>query len=414
MTILDHILIVFWVLSWGLIGIIYAHAMGLSLFGLRKWVRMSERIPKNRFAIIIPAHNEETVLGDLLRDLEEQDYPQDLYEVYVVADNCTDLTSEIAKSIPGVRIFHRTGGDGSKGGAIRYALEHLLFSSKSEERPPHDAFVFFDADNRVSRNFLARMNSELCEGHRFIQGHLGTKNPYENWVTRVIFLSYCMTNRLWQLGKRRANLPSQCGGTGFCIDREALEDLGWPMTSVTEDLEMVCLLAQKGIFPIWCHDAVVFDEKPTRLRVALNQRVRWMRGHFTNLFRYFIPLMTAGIARRNPRILDCALYLLYPLCVMTIGIQGILWLLNVTVAPNLLVVRPSFPLLVAIVAMLTYYPAVGIYLETKSRRELAYIPLLLIFNWIWVAACFIAAFTCRDRRWYHTPHRAALDQGIRL
>lgn len=414
MTMIDVVLAGFWILTWILIGTIYFHAVTLSFFGLRKREGTPDHPPEKRFAVLIPAHNEEGVLRPLLEDLRNQDYPKELVDVFVIADNCTDRTSDVAQAVPGVHAFVRSGGAMGKGAALRYALERVLAETGPDGALHYDAVVFFDADNRVSSNFLQKMNTELCEGHRFIQGYLGTKNPFDNWVTRVIYDSYCMTNRLWQLGKRNAGLPSQCGGTGFCVDAKILRDLGWPMTSITEDLEMVCLLAQKSIFPVWCHDAVVYDEKPSSIRVALKQRTRWMRGHFTNTFRYFVPLVRRGIAEQDVRLLDCALYLLYPLAVLSIGMQGILWLLSATVVPNLLVVRPALPILVLILAIVTYYPILGVYLETRSLKELAYLPILLVFNWTWVLACFTAIVTFRDRRWYHTPHSATLDREIQL
>jgi len=112
-------------------------------------------------------------------------------------------------------------------------------------------------------------------------------------------------------------------------------------------------------------------------------------------------------------VLDCALYLLYPLSILAVGIQSSLWLLSVTFVPNLSVLHPG-PLVFLILAMVTYYPVLGIYLETRSARELLYLPLLLAFNWTWVLACFIAVVTFRNRTWYHTPHSSTLDDGIRL
>jgi len=406
---LEVVLLAFWILSWGVIALIYGHAVILSFFGIKRWTPNPDLPPRKRLAVVIPAHNEAKVLGALLRDLENQSYPRELFDIYVVADNCKDGTADVARQTTNTTVIVRTGEDRGKGRALRLAISTILDSPQ-----PYDAFVFFDADNRVSRNFLQRMNTELCNGHPFIQGYLGTKNPTDNWVTRVIYESYCMTNRLWQLGKRRAGLPSQCGGTGFCVETDVLRDLGWPMTSITEDLEMVCLLAQKGIFPVWCHDAVVYDEKPTSVRVALRQRVRWMRGHFTNMFRFFVPLLKQGVAKRDVRLLDCAIYLLYPMCVLAVGLQSLLWLLDLTLVPDFLVVSPGLPLLVLVIAMLTYYPALGIYLETRSIKELAYLPLLLAFNWIWVVACFTALFTLANREWYHTPHDATLDSRISL
>lgn len=411
---LDLVLLVFWLGTWGLVAVIYAHTIGVSLFSIRAPERIRSHPPAKRFAVLIPAHNESSVLGDLLEDLRGQSYPEALADIHVIADNCMDGTAEVARSFPGVRVYTRSGTAMGKGDALRVALADIWDRTDGDPRRDYDAFVFFDADNRVSRDFLQIMNDELCEGHPFIQGYLGTKNPRDNWITRVVHLSYLMTNRLWQLGKSRAGLPSQCGGTGFCIDAGVLGDLGWPMSSQTEDLEMVCLLALRGTFPKWSHHAVVYDEKPTSVRVALHQRIRWMRGHFTNLFRFLGPLLRAGVTRRDPRLLDCALYLLYPLCALSIGAQSLMWLLSMTIAPGLFVLSPPFPMVLLILLVLVYYPILGILLETRSPRELVYLPLLMVFNWIWVAAATLALVTFWWDEWYHTRHGASLDDGLVL
>jgi len=412
-TVLEYLLLAFWVFSWIIIGTIYFHSVALSFFGIRSWKPKPDHPPEKRFAVLVAAYNEEAVIEALLKDLLRQEYPRSLYDVYVIADNCTDRTIELAHSVEGVRVLIKPGPDRGKGPALRSGVEWILNKTESGGDKLYDAFTFFDADNRVSPNFLQKMNTELCSGSRLIQGYLGTKNPYDNWVTRVIYQSYAMTNRLWQLGKRRAGLPSQCGGTGFCIDADLLSELGWPMTTVTEDLELVCLLAQRGVFPVWSPEAIVYDEKPRSVRIAVKQRVRWMRGHFMNLVRFFVPLLRVGIRTRDGRVLDCALYLLYPLSILAVGVQSLLWLLSATVVPNLIVLHPG-PLAFLILAMVTYYPILGIYLETKSFRELLYLPLLLAFNWTWVLACLIAVVTFRSRSWYHTPHGSTLDDGIRL
>jgi cellulose synthase/poly-beta-1,6-N-acetylglucosamine synthase-like glycosyltransferase len=412
-TAVDGVLLGFWLFSWILIGTIYLHSFFLSFFGVRRWKPQPDHSPEKRLAVLVAAHNEAAVIEPLLRDLMGQEYPRSLYDVYVIADNCSDRTVEVARSVNGVRVLIKAGPNRGKGDALRSGIARILKDSEANDEDAYHAFTFFDADNRVSSNFLQKMNNELCRGNRFIQGYLGTKNPYDNWVTRVIYHSYAMTNRLWQLGKRRTGLPSQCGGTGFCIEAGLLADLGWPVTTTTEDLEMVCLLAQRGVFPVWSPEAVVYDEKPRSVRVAMRQRIRWMRGHFNNLFRFFIPLVRTGIRTRNVRVLDCALYLLYPLSTFAVGIQTVLWLLGATVVPNLAVLHPG-PLVFLILAMAIYYPVLGIYLETRSLRELRYLPLLLAFNWTWVLACFVALFTFRNRTWYHTPHGSTLDDGIRL
>lgn len=245
----------------------------------------------------------------MVSDLQRQNYPQFLYSVFVVADHCDDSTAKIARE-KGAWVFERNRGGRGKGHVIKFFLEKLLNDLKEGD---FDAVCFFDADNRVHPDFLAKMNSALCEGKEFVQGYLGVKNPLANWVTRAISGSYLITNRLWQASKESLGISASCGGTGFCITTKLLEKHGWPAETLTEDFEMEIYYTLKGNRVYWAHDAIVYDEKPSSWRIALKQRTRWLVGHLNVLKKYYVKLLVKGVKRGDVRLLDKVFYMISPL-----------------------------------------------------------------------------------------------------
>ena len=209
-----------------------AYQIVFSVFGLVYRPKRTGSAAQKRFAVLVAAHNEESVIGPLLENLKHLDYPDDMYDIYVIADNCSDGTADIARR-HGVHVAERTTDtDRGKGYAIRWMLERLYHSPQ-----PCDAVVMFDADNLVSPNFLQVMNDRLMDGKRVIQGYLDSKNPFDSWVSVSMAISYWYTNRMWQLSRRALGLSCALGGTGLCIDMQLLRQLGWDATGLAEDTE---------------------------------------------------------------------------------------------------------------------------------------------------------------------------------
>ncbi|MEG3071993.1 MAG: glycosyltransferase family 2 protein [Candidatus Syntrophopropionicum ammoniitolerans] len=215
------------------ISVYYFYFFVISLFGFFR--RYSDDIlpPASRFAIVVAAYNEEKVIGELIRNLQHLDYPKELYDVYVVADNCTDETAVIAAE-NGATVMERFNQvDKGKGYALEYAFNNIF-----ERGIPYDAVCVFDADNLVAENFLSIMNGHLLKGEKIIQGFLDTKNAHDTWITKSIYISYILTNRFWQLSKYNLGFTCALGvSTGMCLSVEMLKRYGWGMTSLTEDLE---------------------------------------------------------------------------------------------------------------------------------------------------------------------------------
>ena len=165
---------------------------------------------QNRFMAIIPAHNEAAVVRNLIESLKNQDYPKDLYDIYVIADNCTDNTAQIARDA-GAIVFERFDDTKKTKG---YALQWFL-KQKIEEDAPYDAFCVFDADNIADVNFLKAMNKKLCQGENVVQGYRDIKNPTDNWITAGYALFYWTMHRFYHLARYNVGLSPLLNGTGF-------------------------------------------------------------------------------------------------------------------------------------------------------------------------------------------------------
>lgn len=285
----------------------FAYWFIISLFGFGKARKLRNKLPEKKFVILIPAHNEEAVIGDLVANLNQMEYPKELYDVCVIADNSNDRTAEIGRSLGAIVLEHTSlpGEEKGKPYAIKYALDQLNMEQ-------YDAVVVFDADNLVSLNYLQLMNDHLCAGEKLIQCYLDSKNPNDNAISLGYATSYYYMNRSWQLAKYRLGLGNAVGGTGFCVERGLLEKVGWTARSLTEDLEftMQCLLI--GERATWCHHARVYDEKPTNFKASCIQRLRWARGHWDVFFKYSFALLKRTLLRGDIRAFDGFLYLLNP------------------------------------------------------------------------------------------------------
>lgn len=395
----------------------------LALASLRRPTPVPDLPPVQRFALVIPAHNEERVIGDLIENLWQLRYPRELYDVYVVADNCEDDTAAVARQRGATVIERHESGRRGKNHALRWAFAQVLALAAHQGRD-YDAFVVIDADNAVSLDFLQKMNNRLCQGERLLQGYLATKNPDDSLVSRVIALQYIVTNRLWQLGKERLRLSCALGGTGTCITVDLIKEYGWNGESLTEDLEFEIRMALEGVRSAWVHEAVVYDEKPTAFRVAWRQRQRWMIGQFDVLRRYLPSLLIESLRKRDLNLLDQALYLLQPLWLLVIGgyaiLENALIILRLSQAVTAGGLQSHVPDLVSVtlpfVAYLLLYIPLALYLEKIPARPrlLPMVIQVLLVPAIWFFIVLSSLLHLGERKWVHTPHSAKLDPRIRI
>lgn len=396
--------------------IITMYYLVISFFGIFR--RKNKKIiePKKTFALIVAAHNEEQVIKDILQSIKKLDYPKELYDTFVIADNCTDLTAKIS-SDNGALVYERNDKEKKGKG---YALE-WMFNKIFKMNKKYDAVVIFDADNIVSKNFLTEMNKKLCEGYKVVQGYLDSKNPTDTWITGSYSISFWASDRMFQLSRNNLGLSNQLGGTGFAVDTEVLRNLGWGATCLTEDLEFTCKLVLNGYKVGWAHDAVVYDEKPLSLMQSWRQRKRWMQGFADVSSRYFFKLMKNAITKFSFVSFDCALYTIQPVVIVLTGISMLIssaqyifkffsqisnltnTLLNINT--NMMVIGGS---LLFIVQFL-YTPFI-IFLEKKLNFKIfLYYIIYPLYSLTWIPISIQGMLQKNNKEWSHTKHTRSVD-----
>ena len=309
----------------------------LGFAGLYRKKEKKSYKPKNKFAMIVAAHNEEVVIGKLIESMLNQDYPKELFDIFVIADNCDDNTAKVAREY-GVYVYERFNKTEKGKG---YALE-WLFDKIFKMNNKYDAVAIFDADNLVSKNWCKEINSKMEEGYKVVQGYIDSKNPNDSWIATSYSIAFWTQNRMFQLARANIGLSNQIGGTGFAVNTEVLKELGWGATCLTEDLEFTCKLILNGEKVGWAHDAIIYDEKPLTLKQSWVQRRRWMQGFTDVASRYFFKLIKKGLKTRKFFMIDCALYVIQPFFTLMIGISAVLSFAQSSVAEGLNVFLISY------------------------------------------------------------------------
>lgn len=383
--------------------LVFSYLFLIALGNLRRGYRPPFHPPKTRFLILIPAHNEERVIGALLRDIAKQKYPASLVKTVVVADNCSDGTAEVARQSGVLALERRSGGAKGKGQALQWALNQISWD--------YDACVIFDADNRVAPDFLQWANNALQEGYPLLQGYLATKNPNDNWLTRVLHIHQETINTLWHAGKQGLGLGNYLIGTGMVIERELLKE-GWKAQTLTEDLEFTLQKALKGYKVLWLREAVVYDERPFDLKNAWRQQQRWMIGTWQCFLKYFWPILRFGLSRKRIDLLDLSVYLFTPAWFIINALYVGINLLNEFFPFSPYAPNPLLTLLASAFGVL--YCAVGLRLaRIKVLENLPYLAVyLILFPLLGTIQCFLGLLRIKESRWYHTQHCARLDPSL--
>jgi len=357
---------------------------------------------KHKFMAILPAHNEEAVIANLVDSLNNQDYDKELLDIYVIADNCTDNTAKIARE-HGAIVYERfNNNEKTKGHALNWFLKQ-----KIEEKADYDAFFVFDSDNIVDKNFTKNMNKKLCQGEEVVQGYRDIKNPSDSWITAGYAFFYWTMHRFYHLARYNIGLSPLLNGTGFMVKFDLIKNTGWDTVTLTEDIEFSLKRIIKGKRLGWATDAIVYDEQPLTFKASWSQRSRWTVGHIQCMKIYTKDLATAIAKNKKVMNLDGLLYIIgsIPLFVATLILlfsNFVIYAANAMSGLDLIInilryVIPTFllPILSAVLTM---------YLEKKPIKSMAkwlvYYP---IFMGSWLAINFKCLFK-RNTTWEKIEH----------
>lgn len=391
-------------------------AMGLYYFviSLAAWIKLKEPNAnefevKTKFALIVAAHNEEMVVGNVVDSLMKMDYPKELYDVFVIADNCSDKTGDIAEE-HGANVFRRFNTtEKGKGYALKYCFDKIFEMEKK-----YDAFGIFDADNLVAPNFLLEMNKQFVKGKKAVQGYIDSKNPFDSWISASYSIAFWTANRLFQLPRYYLGFTCGLSGTGFCISTEIIKKYGWNATCLTEDLEYTMMLVLDNEKVSWCHNAIVYDEKPIGLIQSWKQRKRWAQGYVDCAKRFFGPLMKKAIKEKNIYAFDGAMQMLQPIRILVLGVAMILsylpYLLPASKLFSMGYIIPNYIWNAIVVSQIIYGPLI---IASEKRFNwnvlISYLIFYPIYNLTWIPITIQGIIDSDKKEWSHTAHTRAIN-----
>lgn len=377
--------------------------------------RFPKASAKRRYAVVTAARNEELVIGKLLESLNAQSYPKELYTLFVVADNCTDRTAEIARS-HGATVYERFEPERARKG---YALNFLF---KQIERDygieAFDGYLFFDADNVVNSDYIEQMNNAFETGADAVVGYRNSKNFSQNFISAAYGMHFMRSTVSYHRPRSVLSLSTHIAGTGYLLSSALLAD-GWNFELLTEDTQATLSFVSRAKHIEYCEAAELYDEQPTKIGVMLRQRLRWSKGRLS-CFLFSAGKLVKGIFTAKGERISCydMLFYIIPYSLFTAA-SALVGALAAVTSKNVAALSFGWDtvgtLVLSAAAAYTGYILRGAVIVARERRHInCSTPKLLLYllAWPWfdltnipiTVACLFMHIT-----WKPIKHDAVID-----
>lgn len=278
-----------------------------------------------RVAVLVPAHNEASVIEATLRTLKPQLLAGD--RLLVVADNCSDPTTALAR-LAGAEVVERhDAARRGKGYALDFGVRHLASAAP-------DVLIIVDADCQVSEGFVERLAIRCIDSGRPVQSlNLMCAPAGSGLKVQLAEFAWSVKNRARPQGWARLGLPCQLMGTGMAFAWRDLPLIDLASGHIVEDLKMGLDFCRSGKPPLFCPDALVTSYFPRSEEGLTTQRTRWEHGHLGVILSDTPRLFVESIGKGNASLLAMTLDLLVPpLALLTLALTaafGLSWLVFV-------------------------------------------------------------------------------------
>jgi len=237
---------------------------------------------QHRYAFFIAAHNEEAVIANLVQSIKEQDYPAELIDIFVVADACTDATAERAREAGAIVYERHDLARKGKSWVMDYGFNRIL----AEYPGVHEAFIIFDADNLLSKNYVSVMNDAFDQGYLALTSYRNSKNFGSSWISAAYSIWFLREARFLNNARMHCGTSCAVSGSGYLVSAKIIEAMhGWHFHTLTEDIQFSTFCAVHGI-RIGYAPAEFYDEQPVTLDASIKQRRRWSKGFYQVFFTY--------------------------------------------------------------------------------------------------------------------------------
>lgn len=295
----------------------------------------SAKSSRPRVAVLVPAHNESSVIVATLKTIGPQLLEWD--RLLVVADNCADDTAALARAA-GAEVVERSNDrQRGKGYALDFGVRHLASAAP-------DVLIIVDADCQISDGFVERLATCCIDSGRPTQSLNLMRAPAGSGLkVQIAEFAWCVKNRVRPRGWARLGLPCQLMGTGMAFAWRDLPLIDLASGHIVEDLKMGLDFCRSGKPPLFCPDALVTSYFPRSEEGLTTQRTRWEHGHLGVILGDTPKLLVESMAKGNGNLLAMTLDLLVPpLALLTLalvaalGLSWLVFLLAGILAPALI------------------------------------------------------------------------------
>ncbi len=372
----------------------------LCLFRRRHAVRQPAASALPRLLFLVPAHNEELLIGQCVRSLLDVDYPSDARRIVVIADNCSDSTATRVREAGAQCLERNDPLHPGKPQALAWALTKF----RLEE---WDSCVVIDADSTVDPGFARTLALFAPLNDIVVQGNFSVLNEQETWLTRLGgVLSRCRYQVTYPL-KQSAGLNIPITGNGMCIGARLLHRDGWRAFSITEDSELYAMYTIDGVPILLARAATVYSQEARSLGYGVTQRRRWVAGRLRAIRQYGGQLLKSRQISWHQK-LDTFVEL-----GLASPVLHLMLALFAAVAA-LLLIPGGFGLGVAVAAGLSLS---GIFASTlivlwnhpqPGKTALSFLMLPIYAVWR-MLVLFGTLLTLRDTKWKRTSRHASVD-----
>ncbi len=367
---------------------------------------------QRRYAFCIAARNEEAVISQLCDSIRAQDYPAELIDIFIVADNCNDKTAEVGRAC-GAHVYERFNDELiGKGYALTFLFNEI---EKSVGIEAYDGYFVVDADNLLDKKYVSAMNDCADAGHKVAMCYRNSKNYAQNWITAGYSLWFLRASRHLNNPRHYFGTSCEITGTGFYASSEIIkENGGWCQHCLIEDIEFTIDCVLRGEKVAFCYDAIVYDEQPAGFMQSLRQRKRWCKGYIQIMKKYGFKLFSAFFRGKGFSNFDMIMAISPAFFISTITV-----VLNIILASLVLIFDIS---LIVPLLWLEFFSVLSAYLlfvivgglaaicERKRIKAPTYKVVLYLFSFpVFVATFIVTTFMAIFSKvvWKPIEHHAA-------
>ena len=285
---------IFWIIAlvFGVLGGINFVYMAIGVLFKSKKYKPTDK--QHTYAFTICAKNEEDTIVQVIESIKKQDYPADKIAIFVIADNCTDKTAQLAREA-GAIVYERTEPPKrkTKGSAMQFLVDRIN-ESYPDGIQTWDGVFSVDADNLISTNFVTEYNKAFDnKRYDFFNGYINSSNTGTTFVSAASAVSVLRINSYTLRGKTYLGISHLARGRAVLFRSFLLAD-GWKYTNLTEGVAAGCDWISQGYQSTHCDAAEIFEEQPITAKIFFRQRMRWSRGRFLDGLRY-LPILFVGL-----------------------------------------------------------------------------------------------------------------------